>query len=253
MRLKPIRNICFLIIIIFFVTACEKDNMFNMRTFDAPEAIYNFPDDKLWKHRVNTASEAVEAFKSFNGVELDVFYISELNQFQTGHDYPSGINLEDYLDSIANCNTFYYWIDFKNLNAGNVHLSVEKLKQILAKYELFNKVIVENSNPDLLAFFKFTGIYTSLWIKDVSETFITSYAENELYEDLEVILSKYQFNAVSAHYNMVSFMGQYLRKYNCHIWTNGLITESDKQKIKFYASKRNIKVILVDYNDNFMK
>jgi hypothetical protein len=227
--------------------------MFSNRAYEAPVAIYNFPDNKLWKHRVNTAVEAIEAFKKFNGIELDVFYISELNQFQTGHDYPSGINLEDYLDSIPNCSNYYYWIDFKNLNESNVHASVDKMKVIIDKYGLKSKLIVENSNPDLLAFFKFSDIFTSLWIRDVSETFVTSYAENELYEELEVILTKYQFNAVSAHYNMIHFMGEYLRKYNCHIWTNGMISEADKNMIKFFASKRNIKVILVDYDENFMK
>lgn len=251
--MRSIHNILFVLVLSIFIVSCEKDNMFSNRTYVAPDAIYNFPDNKLWKHRVNTAAEAIEALKKFNGIELDVFYISELNQFQTGHDYPSGINLEDYLDSIPDCSNYYYWVDFKNLNEVNVLASVNKIKLIIDKYNLKSKLIVENSNPELLAFFKFSNIFTSLWIRDVSETFVTSYAENELYEELEVILTKYQFNAVSAHYNMIHFMGEYLRKYNCHIWTNGIINEADKNMIRFFASKRNIKVILVDYDENFMK
>ncbi len=251
--MKSKHNILFVIILIIIFSSCEKDNMFNKKTYDSPVAVYNFPDNKLWKHRVNTASEAIEALRNFEGIELDVFYISELNQFQTGHDYPSGINLEDYLDSIPNSDKYYYWIDFKNLNELNAQTSVTKMEKILSKYHLSDKLIVENSNPDLLAFFKVSGIFTSLWISDVSDVLITSYAENELYEELEVILSKHKFNAISAHYNMVPFMEKYLKNYNCHIWTNGLISETDKQKIRTFASKSNIKVILVDYNENFMK
>jgi phosphoribosylanthranilate isomerase len=130
---------------------------------------------------------------------------------------------------------------------------VEEMKSIIAKYKLQDKIIVENSIPELLALYKLSGIFTSLWIPDISGNLFTSIAENNLYEDIESIVSNYQFDAISAHYNMVSFMEKYFRKYNCHIWTNGLTSENDKQQIMNYASKSNIKVILVDYNINFLK
>lgn len=241
------------IFIIILLSGCEKDNLFNTKKYDTPKAIYDFPADKLWKHRVNTAKEALEAIKEYNGIEIDVSFIDGLNEFQTGHDYPSGISLEAYLDSIPDCSHYYYWIDFKNINSSNVIASVEKMKSIISKYNLQDKLIVESSIPELLAFFKVSEIFTSLWIPDVSANLITSFAENQLYEDLEIILTKYQFNAISSHYNMMPFMQQYLRNYNCHIWTNGLISEADKQKIINYADKSNIKVILVDYDINFLK
>lgn len=251
--MQKIKKQAIFIFFIIFLTSCEKDNMFNRKTYDKPTAIYDFPDNKLWKHRVNTAAEAIEAFKEFKGIELDVHFISGLNEFQTGHDFPSGISLEAYLDSIPHRSDYYYWIDFKNLNIDNCIASLDKMKSIISKYNLQNKFIVENGNPELLAYFKVSNIFTSLWIPDISETLITSVAENQLYNDLELILSEYQFNAISAHYNMMPFMEQYLRNYNCHIWTNGLITETDKDKIRNFASKSNIKVILVDFSENFMK
>ncbi len=242
-----------LTIIVVLISSCEKDNTFNMRKYNPPTAIYDFPENKLWKHRVNTASEANEALKEFNGIELDVFYMDNENEFQTGHDFPTGISLDSYFDSIANCSQYYYWIDFKNLNSTNAFESVEEMKSIIAKYNLQDKIIVENSFPELLALYKISGIFTSLWIPDISEDFISSIAQNNLYEDLELILSNYQFDAISAHYNMFPFMEKYFRKYNCHIWTNGLTTENDKQQIINIATKANIKVILVDYDINFLK
>ena len=127
------------------------------------------------------------------------------------------------------------------------------MKMIIEKYNLKKRIIVESDKADLLASFLLSDIYTSYWIPDVSENLIDYFAEKELIDDLETILDKYQFNAISAHYNMLSFLEKYLKRYNCHIWTNGLISEQDKQKIQNFASKQNIKVILVDYDTNFLK
>ncbi|MCX6231317.1 MAG: hypothetical protein NTZ33_07225 [Bacteroidetes bacterium] len=246
-------KILIFISIITFLISCEKDNTFNNRKFDPPTALYEFPNDKLWKHRVNTIDAAKTALKEFNGIEIDVFFIDGINGFITGHDAPGDLNLETLFDSISDCSSHYYWIDFKNLSASNVIAAVEKMKQIINKYNLLNKLIVENGNADLLAYFKLANIFTSYWIPDVSGDLIDYFAEKKLIDELEITLSKYQFNAISAHYNMVSFMEKYLKKYNCHIWTNGLIGEQDKQKILNFTSKSNIKVILVDYESNFTK
>jgi len=246
-------EIFFFVSILFFTIGCEKDNTFNTKKYDTPEAIYDFPADKLWKHRVNTAKEANETLKEFNGIEIDVFFMEALNEFQTGHDAPSGISLETYFDSIPNCSQFYYWIDFKNLNTYNTFAAVEKMNAIIDKYNLRKKIIIESDQADFLVFFKLANIFTSYWIPDVSENLIDYFAEKKLIDELENTLSKCQFNAISAHYNMISFMEKYLRKYNCHIWTNGLVSEKEKQQIIIFSNKQNIKVILVDYDTNFLK
>lgn len=239
--------------VILILSSCEKDNTFNTKKYDSPQAIYDFPSDKLWKHRVNTIEDARKALLTFSGIETDVFFTDENNSFITGHDAPGDLNLETLFDSIPECTKHYYWIDFKNLNSSNVSAAVSKMNKIIKKYDLRDKIIVESMYPELLAYFKEAGIFTSLWIPDVSVNLIDYFAEKELIDDLEFILGKYQFNAVSAHYNMVPFMEKYMKRYNCHIWTNGLITENDKQQIMSYATKSNIKVILVDYEENFTK
>ncbi len=251
--MKIISSFIILALILSLTTSCEKDNLFNTKKYDAPKAIYDFPSDKLWKHRVNTAKEALEALKEYNGIEIDVFYMDGANEFQTGHDHPSGISLESYFDSIPNASQFYYWIDFKNLSSYNVLAAVDKMNAIITKHKLNEKVIIESDKADLLAYFNFSGIYTSYWIADVSENLIDYFAEKKLIDELEVILSKTQFNAISAHYNMLPFMEKYLKRYNCHIWTNGLLTETNKQQIINFSKKTNVKVILVDYEVNFLK
>ncbi|MFZ4400728.1 MAG: hypothetical protein ACOYO1_11890 [Bacteroidales bacterium] len=251
--MKIILKLISVLFIITLISSCEKDNMFNTRKFDTPAAIYDFPDNKLWKHRVNTAEEAKTAFKEFRGIELDVFFMDGSNEFQTGHDAPSGISLESYFDSIPECSQYYYWIDFKNLSMNNVFAAIEKMNKLIDKFNLQKRIIVESDKADVLAFFISDNIFTSYWISDVSENLIDYFAEKNLIDQLESILSRYQFNAVSAHYNMLPFMEKYLKKYNCHIWTNGLITESDKPKISNFSTKSNVKIILVDYDVNFLK
>ncbi|NVN95358.1 MAG: hypothetical protein HXX18_08770 [Bacteroidetes bacterium] len=250
--MKIILKLLFFTFIVFFASSCEKDNTFNTKKYDTPEAIYDFPNNKLWKHRVNTAKEANEALKEYNGIELDVFFVDGASEFQTGHDSPSGISLESYFDSITNCSQYYYWLDFKNLSNYNISSAVGEIKNIINKYNLQKKLIVESDKADLLNSFKLSDIFTSYWIPDVSKNLIDYFAEKELIDELETTLTKYQFNVISAHYNMLPFMEKYLKRYNCHIWTNGLISEEDKQKILNFSYKQNIKVILVDYDTNFL-
>jgi hypothetical protein len=251
--MKTLLNTAIIFLIIMILSSCEKDNTFNRNTFVTPNAIYDFPNEKLWKHRVNTIEDAKRSLTEYNGIEIDVFYNELTDAFQTGHDAASELDLECMFDNINLCSSHYYWIDFKNLSALNVIAAVDKMNRIVNKYNLRDKLIVENGNADLLEFFKFSNIFTSYWIPDVSVDLIDYFAEKKLIDELETILIKYQFNAVSAHYNMLPFMEKYLKRYNCHIWTNGLIGENDKQKIMSFSGKSNIKVILVDYDVNFTK
>lgn len=51
---------------------------------------------------------------------------------------------------------------------------------------------------------------------------------------------------------MVEFVVYYFPEKVIHIWTNGLITEENKELIRKYATHQSIKVILVDYSNNFL-
>ena len=150
-----------LIVLLLLVTSCKKDTVSIVpeRTF------YDFPKNKLWAHRVNTAEEANIFLKQFAGIETDVFFINDQNGFQTGHDAPSGISLESFFDSIVNVRQYYYWIDFKNLSNENVQSSLSEIKRLIEVYQLEGRIIIESSNPDLLAFFKCDNIFTSYWIQ----------------------------------------------------------------------------------------
>ncbi|NTW33967.1 MAG: hypothetical protein HGB12_15350 [Bacteroidetes bacterium] len=242
------------IFIIFFLTSsnlmmsCNSDE----RYLFPPKPIYDCTNDKLWGHRVNTAKDAIITLQNFNGVETDVFYFNETDEYQTGHDSPSGISLDSFFDSIPNPSKYFYWMDFKNLSKNNASNSANKMRHIIDKYHLNNKVIVESSAADLLEYFKQKNIFTSYWITDISDNDFQFLNELALKNRIHNKIKKHHFTAISAYYKMYPFLKKYFSNYNIHLWTNGLNTESDKDKIRKLSYRHDVKVILVDYTDNFL-
>jgi hypothetical protein len=239
--------ILLIIVLLLTMSACSKDD-----SLIPPKSIYDFPDNKLWAHRINTAKDAIDVLQNFRGIETDVYFLNDINKFQTGHDNPSGINLDSFFDSIPFCSHYYYWIDFKNLSKNNVKNAVNEMLHIIEKYRLQHRVIVESSNAELLADFKNNNIFTSYWISDISNNNFPVISQQILKKEIQFKMNKYHFNVISAYYKMYPFLHKYFANYNIHLWTNGLITESDKSQIEDLTYNQDVKVILVDYKDNFL-
>ncbi len=238
----------FRILLLILLIGCRKDS----DEFFTTSVFYD-SNNKLWAHRVNTAKEAIVLFKEFSGVEIDLRFINGCNRFETGHDASIGLNLTDYLDSIPYCNRHYYWLDFKNLQRDNVVDALSVLQNIANKYKIKEKIIVESKEPELLYHFKQSGFFTSYWVADVSDVLLPYFAEQELRKEIEENIKKYPFSILSSSYEMVPFLNKYFNNHYFHIWTNGLSSESDKAEIKELAKDDNIKIILVDYKQNFLK
>lgn len=243
-----IKRVFYVSAIVVTVVSCQKYD----QPIVAPCPIYDFPDNKLWAHRVNTAREARFLLGEFNGVEIDVFYMPQQREFQTGHDSPSGISLAAYLDSIKDPGRFYYWLDFKNLSPTNVVVSCAVLQAIIDTFNLQRHVIVESSEASPLSYFKKSGIFTSYWVTDISGNSFPYFRERQLHKEVYENLSRHHFDALSSSYNMCPFLHKYFENYNIHVWTNGLSGKSDEQFIADLSRYRDLKVILVDYQHNFL-
>jgi len=117
--------------------------------------------DKIWLHmgyhneqiKANSVHSVAEAFASGHaGVELDIHYISDLNQIIVCHDLPESYQDALYLDELLK-NTApknkkqYFWLDFKNLSYSNASEALQLLSDVLARNQLLNNVLVESSNP----------------------------------------------------------------------------------------------------------
>lgn len=238
----------FLMLLSFVMTNCSKDEelLVPERTF------YNFPLNKLWAHRVNTVDDANHAFEEFDGIETDIRFLSDLNEFQTGHDSASGLSLKSFFEGINECSNHYYWLDFKNLSEDNADLALQELKDLMSLFHLENKIIIESYHAELLSKFKSETIFTSLWVEEINAV-IPVIAIRQLAQRVKEDINNFGFDAISCSYTMNDFVQKYFSKYNVHLWTNGLSGDSGREIIHNLALNQNVKIILVDYDENFMR
>jgi len=92
------------------------------------------------------------------------------------------------------------------------------------------------------------GFYVSYWLPSFN-LFKSIY---EVYQ-VKANLKKYKPNAISCSYHNVDFYSRKFPDYNLHCWTNGLVETKDIDKIRKISLRNNVKVILVDFENNFLK
>lgn len=219
------------------------------------KAVLYEEDSKLWAHRVYHSNEANALLKEFKGVEIDVIYDQTRGVFDIRHDEDDVFYdrpLEKFFSEIEGVNEYYYWLDFKNLNNRTVKEAQKRLNYLLDKFEVRNNVIVESCNPTELGLLSKDSIFTSFWGPHFKlEELTDSDIEKEV-RNLHKVLYENEINAISIHYTMVPFLEKYFSNCNVHIWTNGLTGRSGKIVIDQLHKKDFIKVILVDYKENFI-
>ena len=204
--------------------------------------------DKLWVHRALDFNEVNEKYNNFNGVEVDVFFETSKGIFDVRHHGKyKAKSLFEYLENINNKEMFF-WIDLKNLDRNNVKNVLNRLNVISEKTIGKNQLIIESKNIELLDELQNEGYFISYWLP--SYNFFRS-----PYEVFKVKknLIKFSPNAISCSHHNVDFYSRKFPIYNLHCWTNGLKKEEDKLKIIELSERDNVKVILVDFDDNFLK
>ena len=208
---------------------------------------YNL-NDKLWAHRVLNLSEINKLSKEFPGFELDVFYNKKLNQFDVKY-YGSlyDVTLDQYFNSCKDL-SLKYWIDFKNLNKNNVSDAVSLLDTLTSKYSIKADVIIESKNIELLFSFKKNGFNISYWLPEFHVIKSIFQIKNTVKN-----IEKFKPDAISMPHSSVSFYSNKIPNYPIHCWTNDMINEIDKVKIKRLLKRENVKVVLTDFKYNFLK
>ena len=211
------------------------------------KAIFNNPD-KLWAHRVLDYNDVNNKYADFSGIEVDVFFELDQNVFDVRHHGSfKGNTLLDYLKNI-NDNELYFWVDLKNLNKKNVFAVVERLNELVENNVRKEHLIIESKNIELLVLLQSEGFYVSYWLPSFN-LFKSIY---EVYQ-VKANLKKYKPNAISCSYHDVDFYSRKFPDYNLHCWTNGLVETKDIDKIRKISLRNNVKVILVDFENNFLK
>jgi len=101
------------------------------------------------------------------GVEVDVFYDVELNDYIVSHNYPYQLkhgrilHLSEIFDALGD--DHYFWLDFKKLrrlSKPQALQAVQRLQQISQKNNLPQRIYVEGETPINLAWFRKAGFHT---------------------------------------------------------------------------------------------
>jgi hypothetical protein len=222
---------------------------FYQLSFDiSVDSTFYSSDNKLWAHRVLNPSDAKNLSKEFNGVEIDVFFNSKLNCFEVKHHGEfSDLTLSEYYSQTKKTN-LKYWIDFKNLSNKNANKSIELLNSIFIDENSKNDMIVESKNIIQLSKFKNHGFFISYWVE--SFHFIKSfYSVFEVKKNIEI----FSPDVISMPYNSIDFYRKKFPNYPIHCWTNGMTNTEDIIKIQEICDLYNVKVVLTDFQENFLK
>lgn len=254
MKNKRNINIVAGLIVLFFTFSWLISSCNNSETLK--EEVFFSDKDKLWAHAVYDPEEANHLLESFSGLETDIVFDADRNVFDVRHDIEdtfTGRTLDNFLDSIKLKNERHFWLDFKNLNKNNLNASSQRLKTVLDKHKLRERAIIESFHPDRLSELAKDGFYTSYWVPHFEMNEATQERKDDAVNKVKKMLQESEFNALSCHHEMYPLYKKHFPESTFHLWTNGLTTEEDKQIIKDLHAEEQVRVILVDYKENFIK
>ena len=130
----------------------------------------------------------------------------------------------------------------------NINNVLSRLKVITEQSVKKQQLIIESRNIEVLGRLQNDGYFISYWLPSFN-LFRSPY---EVFK-LRSHLIKYNPNAISLSHHDLDFYSRKFPNYNLHCWTNGLGNEEDRLKIIELSRKNNVKVILVDFENNFLK
>jgi hypothetical protein len=239
----------YLIIINFLIVSCVKEKS------TADTFFYDNPENKLWFHKTKTLEQLQKSVQEFPGVEFDVVFGEGTEYFDVRYtgEAVTGIDLIAFFGSLSNPKDNYFWVDFKNLSTENVEKAIDRLKYVVAKFDILENIIIESRDHEALGLVSKAGFFTCYWVPHGEYTKEDlKNPEHWIVKTVRAKMKENKFHALSGDYKLAKYLTTHFPEMPIHIWTNGLTTEDDKEIIKELAKHENIKVILVDYEDNFL-
>ena len=124
--------------------------------------------EKVWAHKINSIEELKQVANKYSGIELDIVFHSDLNQFEVNHPPDTSLNLflDEYLQTAHALDPdLKFWLDFKNLNSKN---DEQALIELTNQIELIgitkSRIIVESVKAELLQAYKKSGFLTCYYL-----------------------------------------------------------------------------------------
>jgi glycerophosphoryl diester phosphodiesterase len=228
--------------ILAYITIIYEFNHIKVKTLN------NLPRHMLWAHGGYTQGFPYNSLESFDaarrmgyyGIELDIHFM-EGKGFIVAHDLPAKITdrgdnlfLNKVLDRYGA--RFYYWLDFKNLDARNAEKSGKLLSEYIAVYGLEGHVFVESTNPGALRKLKSAAprVNTIYWLRGHFEK--------------RFAVFKAKFNTVISGADTVSLPGKYADRIffkNFSHLNMAVFTVNDAGQIEYLFAK-GARIILTD-------
>ena len=234
-------------------------NNFDLKTLYGTKNLSDQPStdeiNKLWLHRVNSPKKLLEFGNNYNGLEFDVIFHDDKNDFENSHDETSLIEfpLEKQLESLLilnNGTNKHLWIDFKNLTHKNKYNAERRLDELFKKYNIKKEnCYIESNNWEALKVFIDRGWKTSYYFPYYD---FSKLSDKEI-NDIKILTKKISY---SGYVSAISFAQEYYDfvtdlDLNPNIdlltWFN-LVQKSDFLSLdKYFPVIKNprIKVILV--------
>ena len=161
---------------------------------------------KFWLHRVNSPEKLKQLGRKYSGLEMDIIYHAEHNDFENSHNeenlqlFPLKKTLETYKNM---SNKQSLWFDFKNLNNLNKVKAEKRLSELIKQYKV-NKdnIWVESKNYNALEYFTKKGWKTSYYFPYYNFQKMSS-------KEIEEVSKLTEEISFSSKVTAISFAGKY--------------------------------------------
>lgn len=176
------------------------------------------------------------------GVELDVYFSTELQRLLVVHDFPikDTIFLDEYLTPVGN--KLKYWFDLKNLKTTDVNKVANAFLKLNKKFNLNHQFIIESKEANKLGKLSKQGFYTCFWVNTPDKKNLFNYYYRNFRNKYAIVFN--HFNAIS-----MPFYVYRTNEYNTykhlpiHTWVDNKTLQIEKDSI---LNDDNLKIVLFD-------
>ena len=211
---------------------------------------FDYPESKIWAHRVNDTCEAKIKKNEFVGMELDLYYSSFQDKIWVAHDLCDTVHrlsFDAWLAALSDHEDNYYWLDFKNLDINNADNIGICLLQLSEQYHIKKHVMIESYDWNALKIIKDKGLAVILWVDNINDD--KNRDTLAWYRKTKDKIMALQPHAISSRADMYSLLIQSFPQMNIHLWNTPIKKDTigNLKLTELLCKDSLIKVVLVDY------